>query len=335
VIVIRSYFAKRWFMLLTVLGIFVAVQFPQQTRQAFGYVEVRHIAAVGLFFMSSSLSIKKLIEAMIRPGPVLLALVISWVAAPLLAYFVGPLLLPAKYVIGLIVVCSVPCTLASAAVWTGMGGGNQAVALMMTVLTNTLVFLGTTGWIIALTGQEIPIDTQGLVVDLLVCVVLPILAAQCLRAISLVADRIDSAKGFIKVVGQVCVLLIIIKSAVRTSEALAEGINGKTRGWDVAELVQVALVCGGVHTALLLSGYLLSRRWFVHADAIAVAISGSQKTLPVAAIVVSENFPQYPLAIVPVLFYHVLQLVIDTYFIDLVTKRVESARELDDEPITS
>jgi sodium/bile acid cotransporter 7 len=333
--VIRSYFLKRWFMILTVLGIFVAVQFPAPTRQAFGYIEVRHIAAVGLFFMSSSLSIKKLLEAMIRPGPVLLAILITWGAAPLLAFSVGPLLLPAKYVIGLIVVCSVPTTLASAAVWTGMGGGNQAIALMMTILTNTLVFLGTTGWIVALTGQDVPIDTRALVTDLLICVVAPILAAQTLRAHSSIAATIDSAKGFIKTIGQVCVLLIIIKSAVRTSEALTEGIHEGKQLWSAAELVQVALVCGAVHTVLLLTGYLLSRRMFGHADAIAVAISGSQKTLPVAAIIVSENFPQFPLAIVPVLFYHVLQLVIDTYFVDIVARRHLHPHRTDDDPITS
>jgi sodium/bile acid cotransporter 7 len=322
-------------MILTVVGIFAAVQFPQQTRDLFRYVEVRHVAGIGLFFMSASLSIRRLIEAMIRPGPVLMALAISWGVAPLLAYFVGPLLLPPAYVVGLIAVCSVPCTLASASVWTAMGGGNQAIALMMTIITNTFVFIGTTSWLIALTGQDVPIDTPRLVTELLIYVVLPILAAQGLRFLPAVARRFDSAKTGIKIIGQVCVLLIIIKSAVRTSEALAESLRAGQQTWNVLELVQVACVCGLVHTALLILGYVASRRLFGRADAIAVAISGSQKTLPVAAIVVSENFPSAPLAIVPVLFYHVLQLVIDTYFIEVVNQHLDPVAEIDDDPLTS
>ncbi len=332
---IRSYFVKRWFMILTILGIFAAVQFPNQTSQFFRYIEVRHVAAIGLFFMSASLSIKRLIEAMIRPGPVLLALAISWGVAPLLAYYFGPLLLPEKYVVGLIAVCVVPCTLASASVWTGMGGGNQAVAMMMTVLTNTFVFIGTTGWLVLLTGQDVPIDTPRLITELLLYVVLPILVAQVLRSSSAVAARFDSAKSFVKVVGQVCVLLIIIKSAIKTSETLAASMQAEKQIWNASELVQVAAVCGLVHTALLLFGYFASRKLFGRADAIAVAISGSQKTLPVAALIVSENFPSAPLAIVPVLFYHVLQLIIDTYFIELIVHRFDPPRVVDDDPLTS
>jgi predicted Na+-dependent transporter len=206
---------------------------------------------------------------------------------------------------------------------------------MMTVLTNTFVFLGTTGWLVLLTGRDIPIDTPRLITELLLYVVLPILVAQVLRASNAVAARFDSSKSLVKVVGQVCVLLIIIKSAIKTSEALAASMQAGKQVWNASELVQVAAVCGLIHTALLLMGYFASRKLFGRADAIAVAISGSQKTLPVAALVVSENFPAAPLAIVPVLFYHVLQLIIDTYFIELIVHRFDPPRVVDDDPLTS
>ena len=54
---------------------------------------------------------------------------------PILAYLVSHLL-PPLLAGGLIVASVVPCTLASAAVWTRKAGGEDSIAMMTTVVTN-------------------------------------------------------------------------------------------------------------------------------------------------------------------------------------------------------
>jgi len=50
------------------------------------------------------------------------------------------------------IMASVPCTLASAVLWTRMASGNDAVALLITVLTTCLSCLVTPAWLGLTTG---------------------------------------------------------------------------------------------------------------------------------------------------------------------------------------
>jgi sodium/bile acid cotransporter 7 len=127
-----------------------------------------------------------------------------------------------------------------------------------------------------------------------------------LHPIGQLADR---AKIWIGVFCRLLIFLIIVKAAISAKLQLTQ--LGET--WSVAELVRVAVVCVGVHGILLLIGYLVAGRWFSHADAVAVGFAGSQKTLPVGVYLIAAHYSYAPLAIVPMLLYHVGQLVIDTY----------------------
>ena len=54
----------------------------------------------------------------------------------------------------LVIAAAVPSTVASAAVWTRRAGGNEIVALIVTVVTNSLCFLVTPLWVLLATGRS-------------------------------------------------------------------------------------------------------------------------------------------------------------------------------------
>ena len=54
----------------------------------------------------------------------------------------------------MIVAATAPCTLASAAVWTRRAGGNDAVAILVTFITNATCFLVTPFWLILMTRDR-------------------------------------------------------------------------------------------------------------------------------------------------------------------------------------
>ena len=84
----------------------------------------------------------------------------------------------------MIVAASVPCTQASAAVWTRRAGGNDTVAVLTTMATSLACFVVTPAWLELLAGRTggAGQDFGQLVVRLALVVALPIIAGQLLRA---------------------------------------------------------------------------------------------------------------------------------------------------------
>ena len=57
--------------------------------------------------------------------------------------------------VGILVVGAIPSTLASAAVWTRRAGGNDAVAILGTIVTNLSCFVVTPVWLFQMTGETV------------------------------------------------------------------------------------------------------------------------------------------------------------------------------------
>lgn len=312
---------QRWFLLCPLGGALLLWLWPAGllwTRQ----VDPRWVVAAILFLSGWSLESRSLLKAVLRPWPALWALVISYGLIPALACAAGLLAPSADIRIGLLISGSVPCTLAAALIWTRLARGNEATALLVILLSTGTSWLATTAWLSLVTATATSLDSLGMMRELALVLVLPLSLGQLLRAPPTLARLATRLKVPIGVVSRLMVLVIIFRAALDVVERLQD------RGADlgVMALIFTACLCLGIHlvalTAGLFSGKLLG---FDHASRVAVAIAGSQKTLPVGLLVFDLYFKGYPLAVVPLVFYHVGQLVADTFFAELMSRK-ESAR---------
>src|SRR5262245_44229125 len=130
-----SFLARRWFLLLLLGGLMLAGLRPDWLRPATERLRPPMVVAVALFLMAWGLDSRSLGRSLMRPLPALWALAISYGALPALAWMVSGLMPSNDLRIGLMISASVPCTLASAVLWTRMAGGNEATALLVIMLT--------------------------------------------------------------------------------------------------------------------------------------------------------------------------------------------------------
>src|SRR5437016_5722231 len=110
----KNLLLKRWFLVLMLAAVLLAWSFPRPLRSCIGWLEPRAVVAVALFLMAWGLESRSLVSAILRPLPALWAVVISYGALPALAWLGGRCLLEGDLRIGLMIIASVPCTLASA-----------------------------------------------------------------------------------------------------------------------------------------------------------------------------------------------------------------------------
>ena len=217
---------SHWFLLSLGIVLLVGMIFPQACSSFAFAIPKNWVIAVVLMLMALPLRIDAMWNTVRRPGPALLAVAINSVVVPLLAWPLSHLL-KADLAIGLVIAASVPCTIASATVWTRMAGGNEAISIMVTVITNLACFLVTPAWvwlIIARLSKTEPFTAVA--VQLLLIVVLPIVVAQLLRLIPAVAEFATAKKPLLSILAQAGLLSIrgrTCRRAARQSRQYARG----------------------------------------------------------------------------------------------------------------
>lgn len=267
------------------------------------------IVFIVMWMMSVSIPIELIRKSIGRPWPPILSSIMNLGFLPLLAYLLAPLL-NAELAGGLIIAACVPSTQASAAVWTRKAGGDDTVAVFVTLITNVTCALITPALLVWLIGRSVRIDLWGLATSLFLLVVLPIAIGQSLRSSTHFARAVNQRKVLLGTLCQVGILLMVMLGAVQMGNRLASTSAAAT---SVSSILLVIVLTTFAHvTTLVLCWYLAEATGVRRPQRIAVALSGSQKTLMIGLKLAMDC----GVSILPMVIYHVGQLIIDALIAD-------------------
>jgi sodium/bile acid cotransporter 7 len=310
----RVFLGKHWFLLLLVVSLLFSWTFPEVTRPFLAPLPPQVVVALSLFLTSVALEGRHLYEAVRRPWAALWALLVSYAAAPFLAWLLVRLCAPADLGFGLVLMASVPCTLSSAVLWTRLAGGDEATALLAVLLSTGFSWLFTSLSLTLATASSIALP-QSMMLGLLLVLVVPVAVGQASRQIPGLSATVKRHRMLHGVMVRLLILAIILKAALDLPRHVAQ--------LHPLDLLRIAALCLAVHLGAfgvaLWGGQVVG---LSRGGRIAAAFAGSQKTLPVALYLFETYYRQsYPLAVVPLVLYHVGQLVIDTFLADLLARR--------------
>ena len=286
------------------------------------------VVAVVMFLMALPLGIGAMMHSLKNPVPAMLAVAMNAIAVPMAAWATSvPMgLLSTDMAAGLLIAGATPCTLASAAVWTRRAGGNDSVALMVTIITNLFCFLTTPFWLSITTGQQRAADPENsftaMATKLLLLVVAPMALAQLLRLHRAFAQWATNQKVPIGVSAQAGILIMVLLGAIGAGQQMNSNLS-ELFGIEIVVMILAVLV---IHVSVLIAGMFLAKALRQRReDQIAVGIAGSQKTLMVGLHMAASYFPD-TLAMLPMIFYHAGQLLADTGIADALRKRGETGQ---------
>lgn len=318
---------RRWFLLMLMATVVAGMCGAESLATLAESLPRNWIIGCVLLAMALPLRIDAMWATLRRPAPALLAVVINMAFVPLLAWGAS-FLLSGDLALGLIIASAVPCTLASAAVWTRLAGGNDAVSLLVTMITNLGCFLMTPALLQLLAGQtNDSVKFADMTFKLLLLIVLPIFAAQVLRALPRVGDWATANKRGLSTGAQIGLLSIVFIGAVNGGIKIA-GLGNQLA--PIAGQIALMMVLAAViHTLALWLGYhTAARLGMTRGEQIAVAFAGSQKTLMVGLAIA---LPFGGLTILPMLAYHIEQLLIDTLVAERFAGQAEAEEEEEEE----
>jgi len=313
-----SWIKQQWFLLALAVIVLIGFSCCQSLAFLANYQTLRScIVICVLFLMALPLQLSAFIKTIRRPTAALLACLINLGVGPLAAWPLLSLLGP-ELGGGLAIALAMPCTLASAAVWTRRAGGNDIVALMVTVITNLSCVVVTPLWLWILTSQQtnsfsLPEQIQ----KLSLLVLFPIILAQIVRSWSVVGEWATLNKPRLSFAAQVGLLYIVLLGTIGSAASWEQGGSSSVGQWAI-----LLFAIAGIHLGLFFLGFAIAS-WIglTTQDQRAVAISGSQKTLMIGA----EVGLSLGLSVLPLLIYHLFQLFIDTLLADWMRRKFDGS----------
>lgn len=245
----------------------------------------------------------------------ILGLLISLLISPVVGLAVVSVLgLPVGVSLGLVVMATVPPTLSSGIVMTGMAGGNVAKALFLTMLLN-LVGVFTVPFMLELTlgsAGLVSLSAWPVLRQLVLLVLIPFVAGMLLQRVL----HFPHQHGLLRYLPSTCVIATVWMSASASSDAL--------KGLEIAVLLFVLIGSFAVHGTLLVLCWL-SRFLYrpARSEWIALLFTASQKTLPIALGVLAIMNESPGMAMVACVVFHFVQLFLDSMIASVMGRRGE------------
>lgn len=321
-----NFIQKQWFLLGLTLFITLGLAWgyhstSEEIDRLTSFLSPTRLTQIVLYLMALSLNSRLLYQSFRYPGPVLLASATNYIFIPLVGMLMMKLQSGPDFQIGLMIAASTPCTMAAASVWTRKAHGNDAVSLLVTILTNGTCFIVTPFWLTWALGSNVELDTEDMVWRLIYSVLIPVSLGQLTRLITPAARFADRFKTPLGVIAQTCVLFLVFAASCRG------GLNIQSAGSAPGLLAVLWVLVSAIFLHLLAMGVAWQSgkmAKFSRRDRTAMLFAGSQKTLPIGVLIATDpslfgdpNFlgpgQGIPFVVFPMLLFHGSQLFIDTF----------------------
>ncbi|XP_022134333.1 probable sodium/metabolite cotransporter BASS4, chloroplastic [Momordica charantia] len=244
---------------------------------------------------------------------------------------------PQEFVTGLAIFTCMPTTLSSGVALTQLAGGNSALALAMTVISNMLGILAIPFSIskFVADGVGITVPTKELFRSLVLMLLIPLIFGKILReSFKGVADFVDENR---KLFPRINAILLSLVPWMQVSKSRSLLLMVKPEAFLVAigmgtflHLSLLAFNALGIRILAAVSGgsqSVFSRR----RNASAVLLVASQKTLPVMVAVVEQlrgALGKSGLLVLPCVAAHIIQIIIDSFLVNFWPRSDDSSNNV-------
>ncbi len=310
-------FLKDWFLLGMISCVLLATFFPDVGKTS-GTIHADKLSDYGIalifFFHGLGISRKNLRDGILSWRVHVCVQITTFVVFPLVAFLFCLLarnFIPEDLVLGFYFLGAIPSTISSSVAMTAVARGNVPAAIFNASLSSILgIFLTPLIVSIFVSSTEsasLPLGETFL--NLAILLFMPFLAGQLLNP--LFYKRVLPYKKYINIFDKFVILLLVFSSF---ADSVADGLWTKHGPGMLLETFAGA----GILLAVALTGTTLAARAlkFKKEDEITAVFCGSKKTLaggvPMAKLIFG-GAPQIGMIVLPIMFYHQLQLLVCTF----------------------
>jgi len=312
---------RYWFLASLIALIPIGMTWPEMGKciKESGYI-IPVFVGVMLGIAGFTMDTSKLVQQSGNFRAIIPVLVSTYILAPLLAYGLSQALAPIdnetslpdkNFLPAMMIMAAQAGSLASAIALTLMAGGNRELALICTLASNGLTVLLTPFVLELSIGTKVEFNIANMIAKMGLVVLLPIIAGQLLRP--LLWEKTKRGHGFILIIPQLIILMFVYTGFSAATEQLIQ---------DKSIVLRFLAACVLLHLFLLGATTIVSSTLKLSwPDRTALILCGSQKTLPNGIYIWNTFFVSNPYGAVPLVLYHLFQLILDTLLLPFFEKR--------------
>ncbi len=321
----REFVKKYWFLAALILLIPVGIFAPGAglaVKEASWVIPV--FVGVMLGIAGFTMDTSSLVKQATNFRAVLPVLASIYAFAPAVAYGLAKLFTPnddGEFIAAMMIMAAQAGSLASAIALTMLAGGNRELALICTLLSNSLTVVLTPLILQWSIGAEVNFPIAKMILRMAYMILLPIAAGQLLR--KWLWEKTEAIQPAIRLVPQFIILLFVYTGFAAGAEQLQK---------ETGIVIRFLTACIILHLAVLAFNWLLSAVLrFGWPERTAMILCGSQKTLPNGIYIWDTFFVKsaanpapiihVPFGAVPLVLYHLFQLVVDTLLVNYFEKK--------------
>jgi sodium/bile acid cotransporter 7 len=321
----RDLIKRYWFLTSLILIIPIGLAWPEGGEfLAHSNWIIQLFVGIMLFLTSFMMDAKKLAGQATNWRTWLIVISHTYIIAPLAAFGLAQLFAPANephFTTAMMIMAAQAGTLASSIALTHMAGGSRELALICTLLSNGLTFVLTPLILQMSIGAQVQFPLGDMILRMVAVVLLPISLGQLMRR--WLFDKTTVIQPALKIAPQLIILMFVYTGFSAAEKQLQDA---------PALALRFMGACALLHLFLLaLCGFTSGLVRLPWQERTAVIFCGSQKTLPNGMFIWRTFFMPHdgspalianvPFGAVPLVLYHLFQLIIDTLLIPFFEKR--------------
>jgi len=297
---------------LILFGIFLAVILAMYAPAPGVFLDRLHSTGllVGLIFLGQGmeLEMKQLRHLRGFVRIIVWAVFVSFVAYPAVAWLAArSFSMPKDSMVGFIIMCAAPCTLAAGQAISMRARGDGLTAIILILCLNFVGLIAFPENLKLLLGSVTHINDMELILQLIFYLFIPVMAGQVFHLVT--PGLVEKLKGAIKYLPVICLAIIVYTSCSQESRLL----------WELkfADIFLILFPSLCVHLFMFALVFLSGKYIFRFPGPMnrTITIICSEKPLTLSVAVWSMSFAGvHPLAIFPIVIFYIAQIVTDSFW---------------------
>ena len=312
---LKKFIKKNFFLFLMLCVIIFSMLFPEPGLYVKKIGLLTAFTFIAMFLSGLSLSFSNITESLKDYKSIIFSVVLAFIIFPIISYFIckGVFAGGSDIFVGAMIISTQASTVTSAIVLTMAANGNVPLAIIITIINNTVSAFVTPmilNFLLSM-DQKVSFNVTDMIVNLILVLIVPVILAQlCKIFLKKIVAYIMSWR---KVIANFVVLMFVLIGASTAAPQISSHLQ---------EVFLILLFVIVLHIIMLSICLVYSYFMKLPTEKIPpVMFCSSEKTMTTSTMIWGNYFPQFIIAPIVIVSYHLVQIFIDSIVANVFAKK--------------